>query len=57
MVKEVHHSLPEHHRYVGFDFALDKDYQWILIEGNWGQMVGQMAELKGIRRPFIEYIS
>ena len=57
LVKEVHHSLPEHHRYVGFDFALDKDYQWILIEGNWGQMVGQMAELKGIRRPFIEYIS
>lgn len=57
LVKEIHHSLPEHHRYVGFDFALDKDQQWVLIEGNWGQMVGQMAELKGIRRPFLKLIS
>ena len=57
LVAEVHHSLPEHHRYVGFDFALTKEGQWVLVEGNWGQMVGQMAELKGIRRKFIEYIS
>ena len=57
LVKDIHHSLPAHHRYVGFDLALDKDGQWVLIEGNWGQMVGQMAELKGIRKEFIEYIS
>ena len=57
LVAEVHHSLPEHHRYVGFDFALTKEGQWVLVEGNWGQMVGQMAELKGIRKKFIEYIS
>ena len=57
LVAEVHQSLPEHHRYVGFDFALNKDGQWVLIEGNWGQMVGQMAELKGIRRQFIEHIT
>ena len=56
VVREVHHALPLHHRYVGFDFALT-DEGWVLIEGNWGQMVGQMAELKGIRRQFIEYIS
>ncbi len=57
LVAEVHHSLPEHHRYVGFDFALTNEGQWILVEGNWGQMVGQMAELKGVRKPFIEYIT
>ncbi len=56
LVSEVHQSLPSHHRYVGFDFALT-DKGWVLVEGNWGQMVGQMAELKGIRRKFIEYIS
>ena len=56
LVSEVHHALPLHHRYVGFDFALTEK-GWVLIEGNWGQMVGQMAELKGIRRQFIDYIS
>lgn len=57
LVAEVHHSLPEHHKYVGFDFALTKKNQWVLVEGNWGQMVGQMAELIGIRKKFVEYIS
>ena len=57
LVAEVHHSLPEHHRYVGFDFALNKEGQWVLVEGNWGQMVGQIAELKGIRKEFMDYIS
>lgn len=57
LVAEVHHSLPAHHRYVGFDFALTNEGKWVLVEGNWGQMVGQMAELKGIRNKFVEYIS
>ena len=57
LVSEVHQSLPLHHRYVGFDFALTHDSKWVLLEGNWGQMVGQMAELKGIRKKFLEYIS
>ena len=57
LVAMVHHSLPDHHRYVGFDFALTNEGQWVLVEGNWGQMVGQMAELKGIRKKFIEHIS
>ena len=55
LTAEVHHSLPSHHQYVGFDFALT-DNGWVLIEGNWGQMVGQMAELKGIRHEFIDYL-
>ena len=57
LVAKVHHSLPEHHRYVGFDFALTNEGKWVLVEGNWGQMVGQMAELKGIRKKFVKYIS
>ena len=55
LVAKIHHSLPSCHRYVGFDFALTEK-GWVLIEGNWGQMVGQMAELRGIRYEFISYL-
>lgn len=50
----VHRSLPKHHRYVGFDFALSTK-GWVLIEGNWGQLIGsQTASQKGIRYQFEE---
>lgn len=48
----VHRSLPKHHRYVGFDFALSTK-GWVLIEGNWGQLIGsQTASQKGVRYEF-----
>ena len=43
--KAVHKSLPNH-LYIGFDFALNSDNQWTLIEGNWGQFVCQQSCLK-----------
>ena len=50
----VHRSLPKHHRYVGFDFALSTK-GWVLIEGNWGQLIGsQTASQKGVRYQFEE---
>lgn len=48
----VHRSLPSHHKYVGFDFALSTN-GWVLIEGNWGQLIGsQTASQIGIRYKF-----
>lgn len=56
IVCEVHHALPSHHHYVGFDFALTKEGKWVLIEGNWGQMYVQVAERKGVRQSFIKHL-
>lgn len=46
--------LPEH-KYIGFDFALT-DYGWVLIEGNWGQFVGQYVSREGIHNKFLQYL-
>lgn len=46
--------LPEH-KYIGFDFALT-DNGWVLVEGNWGQFVGQYVSKIGVRDRFVEYL-
>lgn len=46
--------LPEH-KYIGFDFALTND-GWVLIEGNWGQFLGQYASRKGVKKQFMKYL-
>lgn len=46
--------LPDH-KYIGFDFALT-DNGWVLIEGNWGQFVGQYASRKGVKQQFMKYL-
>ena len=38
LAREVHKSLPEYHKYIGFDFALSTK-GWVLIEGNWGDII------------------
>lgn len=55
LVRKVHLALPDDFRYIGFDFALTPS-GWDLIEGNWGQMVGQIAEQRGIKREFESYL-
>lgn len=50
------HRMPKGQRYVGFDFALTND-GWVLVEGNsLGQFVGQIAEQKGVKEKFMEYL-
>lgn len=50
--REIHLSLPEAFRYVGFDFALT-DAGWVLIEGNWGQYVAQQVTWeRGMKQDF-----
>lgn len=48
---EIHKTLPGSFKYVAFDFALTAN-GWDLIEGNWGQMIGQIASKKGIKQEF-----
>lgn len=52
--ERAHRTIP-HHRYVAWDFALT-DNGWVLIEGNWGQMIGQYATKEGVKDAFMLYM-
>ena len=55
--EEVHKSLPEYHKYVGFDFALSKDHGWVLVEGNWGDFIAQQSTLGfGMKKEFLDHL-
>lgn len=57
LIEEIHRSLPPYHRYVAFDMAHTAQ-GWVLVEGNWGQMVLlQRGAQRGVRKEFLEYIS
>jgi len=56
LTEKIHKSLPQNFFYVGFDFALTTDKGWDLIEGNWGQFIGQIAAQKGIKKQFDSYM-
>lgn len=43
------------HSYIGFDFALTTN-GWVLIEGNWGQFVGQYNNKIGVKDKFVKYL-
>ena len=48
--------MPRGQKYVGYDFALTEN-GWVLVEGNsLGQFVGQIAEQKGVKKKFLEYL-
>ena len=56
MTEELHRSLPRHHRYLAFDFAHTEN-GWVLVEGNWGQLIfNQAGAHRGIRKQFLEYL-
>lgn len=51
-VERLHRSVFSRHIYIAWDFALTDD-GWVVIEGNWGQLLGQQtASQKGVRREF-----
>ena len=55
-VEELHRTVFNKHIYVAWDFALTDD-GWVVIEGNWGQLLGQQtASQVGVRREFHELI-
>lgn len=57
LVQEIHALMPAAHKYIGFDFALNDEGKWCLIEGNWGQFIGQFAGRLPIRRQFEELMT
>lgn len=55
-VEELHRTVFNKHVYVAWDFALT-DEGWVVIEGNWGQLLGQQtASQVGVRKEFHELI-
>ena len=55
-VEELHRTIFSKHVYVAWDFALTDD-GWVVIEGNWGQLLGQQtASQVGVRKKFHELI-
>lgn len=56
LVEKVHRENMPSHIYIGWDFALTKD-RWVLIEGNWGQMVSQYADKRGLKKEFVQIIN
>lgn len=54
-VEEVHRKCMPGHIYIGWDFALTEE-GWILIEGNWGQLVNQYVDKVGLKKQFMHYM-
>ena len=55
-VEELHRTVFNKHIYIAWDFALTDD-GWVVIEGNWGQLLGQQtASQVGVRKEFHELI-
>lgn len=55
-VEELHRNVFYKHIYVAWDFALTDD-GWVVIEGNWGQLLGQQtASQIGVRKLFHELL-
>ena len=55
-VEELHRIVFNKHIYIAWDFALTDD-GWVVIEGNWGQLLGQQtASQIGVRKQFHELI-
>ena len=51
-VEKLHREVFYKHIYVAWDFALT-DQGWVVIEGNWGQLLGQQtASQVGVRKEF-----
>lgn len=55
LVEKIHRSMPSGHRYIGWDFAQTEN-GWVLVEGNWGQMLPQIATKKGLKDVFMKYM-
>ena len=55
IAEDIFKQCLSEHTYVGFDFALT-DKGWCLIEGNWGQFVGQYIERRGVKKEFLNFI-
>ncbi len=53
---EEAHRLMSDHLYIAYDFAYTSEGEWVLIEGNWGQFLSQIATQKGSKKSFSNLI-
>ncbi len=55
-VEDLHRNIFGQYVYIAWDFALTDD-GWAVVEGNWGQLLGQQtASQVGVRRKFHELV-
>lgn len=54
ITRKIHLTMP-FHRYIAFDFAYT-DQGWVLIEGNWGQLISQYNNKIGLKKKFHQYM-
>lgn len=52
--EKIHRLIP-HHKYIGWDFALTEK-GWVVVEGNWGQLLSQYNDHIGLKRQFFELL-
>ena len=52
--EKIHRQIPRH-KYIGWDFALT-DKGWVVVEGNWGQLLSQYNDHIGLKKKFIELL-
>lgn len=52
LTRKVHALFPPH-RYIAFDFA-HTDKGWVLVEGNWGQLISQYVDKVGRKKEWHE---
>lgn len=51
------HKVMSDHIYIAYDFAYTDKGEWVLVEGNWGQFVSQIATKVGSKKIFKQLIS
>lgn len=52
--EKIHRLIP-HHKYIGWDFALTEK-GWVVVEGNWGQLLSQYNDHIGLKKQFFELL-
>lgn len=56
-VEKIHKEVMPAHPYIGWDFALTDNNEWVVIEANWGQLLCQYVDKKGRKAEFLEYMN
>ena len=54
LAEKIHRQIP-HHKYIGWDFALTEK-GWVVVEGNWGQLLSQYNDHVGLKKRFFELL-
>ena len=56
-VEKIHKEVMPTHPYIGWDFALTNNNEWVVIEANWGQLLCQYVDKVGRKAEFMKFVS